>query len=204
LNKFKPKNLNRYLDYIIAVQDIDWNKLVFLDEAHVVSRTLHKKKVLGVVNQRTWVKDNDLHGKSFLEKDRPLLVDLREETNTQWDFVEVVEYAVESEFLCNGDYLVVDNACVHGGADSLQQLLRILYGAGVHLVFLPKYSPELNPCELVFNKMKNYLRYHRHRWNPIWMETLCGLAKITVVDLIKFYHECISVKRVHNKAKLLV
>jgi len=182
-----------------------------LDEAHVVSRMLHKKKVLGIVNQRTWVKDADLHGKSFsvtiLTKltgtgaHHPILVDLREESNTQWDFLGVVRFALDSHFLKRGDFLVVDNACVHGGAETLTVLLEILGNAGVQLRFLPKYSPELNPCELVFNVMKNYLRYHRNRQSPIWVEALRGLARISVVKLICFYYECMSLKRIGNKVR---
>jgi len=199
LNKFTEENLWIYANYVDGIQDVPWDQLVFLDEAHVVSRLLHKKKVLGIVNQRTWVKAGDLHGKSFsitvltrICDKRPLFVDIREESNTQWDFLLVVVLALKAQFLQHGNYLVVDNACVHGGGETMHLLMAILDAAGVRLIFLPAYSPELNPPEHVFNIMKSYLRNKRNRQNPIWVEALHGLARVTVRDMIGFYYQCIS------------
>jgi len=207
LNKFTAENMWHYIHHLDAIQDIEWNRLVYLDEAHVVSRSLHKKKVLGIVNQRTWIKDSDLHGKSLsvtiltkLVADHHLiLVDIRDESNTQWDFLAVVQFAVESGFLQNGDFLLVDNACVHGGAETLTELLSVLENAGVQLRYLPKYSPELNPCELVFNVMKHYLRYKRNGRFPIWIEVLRSISRISCSMLVAFYYECISLKKIQGK-----
>lgn len=44
-----------------------------------------------------------------------------------------------------GDFLVVDNAAVHGGFEDLTWILDYFQ---VSLMYLPAYS--LNPCELVF------------------------------------------------------
>jgi hypothetical protein len=43
---------------------------------------------------------------------------------------------------------------LHGGLASLDLLLEILDTFGVTLVYLPAYSPELNPCKLVFGMTK--------------------------------------------------
>jgi len=178
LNKYTAENLTQYMHHVDALQDIEWDNLVYLDEAHVVSRSLRKKKVLGVVNQRTWIKDSDLHGNSLsvtllvrLDQ-QPIFVELREDSNTQYDFLTVVALAIRSGFLRSGDFLLVDNACVHGGTATLLLLLDMLAIVNVQLIYLPKYSPELNPCELVFNLMKSYLRNHRNRRNPVWIEVL--------------------------------
>ncbi len=45
---------------------------------------------------------------------------------------------------------VMDNAPIHCAEDMLRVLETILQLANVRMFFLPKYSPELNPCELVF------------------------------------------------------
>jgi transposase len=58
-----------------------------------------------------------------------------------------------------GDIVVMDNLQTHktrGVADAITQ-------RGAHLVFLPPYSPDLNPIELVFSKIKNELRRRRLR-----------------------------------------
>ena len=53
-----------------------------------------------------------------------------------------------------GDIVVLDNLSSHKG-EAVRQAIR---NAGAHLLFLPKYSPDLNPIEQVFAKLKTLLR----------------------------------------------
>ena len=53
-----------------------------------------------------------------------------------------------------GDIVVMDNLGSHKGA----ALRRLIRSAGAKLFFLPKYSPDLNPIEQVFAKLKHLLR----------------------------------------------
>ena len=53
-----------------------------------------------------------------------------------------------------GDIVVLDNLGSHRGK-AVRQLIR---SAGAKLFFLPKYSPDLNPIEQVFAKLKHLLR----------------------------------------------
>ena len=53
-----------------------------------------------------------------------------------------------------GDIVVLDNLSSHKGTD-VRQAIR---AAGAHLLFLPPYSPDLNPIEMVFAKLKTLLR----------------------------------------------
>jgi transposase len=53
-----------------------------------------------------------------------------------------------------GDIVIMDNLGSHKGK-ALRQLIR---SAGAKLFFLPKYSPDLNPIEQVFAKLKHLLR----------------------------------------------
>jgi len=52
------------------------------------------------------------------------------------------------------DIVVMDNLGSHRGK-IVRQLIR---SAGAKLFFLPKYSPDLNPIEQVFAKLKHFLR----------------------------------------------
>jgi len=53
-----------------------------------------------------------------------------------------------------GDIVVMDNLGSHkGGA-----IRRLIRAAGARLFFLPPYSPDLNPIEQVFAKLKTLLR----------------------------------------------
>lgn len=53
-----------------------------------------------------------------------------------------------------GDLVIMDNLSSHKGK-AVRQTIR---KAGAKLIFLPKYSPDLNPIEQVFSKLKHLLR----------------------------------------------
>jgi transposase len=53
-----------------------------------------------------------------------------------------------------GDIVIMDNLGSHKGK-AVRQLIR---SVGAKLFFLPKYSPDLNPIEQVFAKLKHSLR----------------------------------------------
>jgi putative transposase len=53
-----------------------------------------------------------------------------------------------------GDIVILDNLGSHK-AKAVRQAIK---GAGAKLIFLPKYSPDLNPIEQVFAKLKHLLR----------------------------------------------
>jgi transposase len=56
--------------------------------------------------------------------------------------------------LREGNLVVMDNLGSHKGK-AVRELVR---SAGAKLFFLPKYSPDLNPIEQVFAKLKHLLR----------------------------------------------
>lgn len=53
-----------------------------------------------------------------------------------------------------GDVVIMDNL----GSHKSKLVRRAIRGAGAHLFFLPKYSPDLNPIEQLFAKLKHWLR----------------------------------------------
>jgi transposase len=56
--------------------------------------------------------------------------------------------------LAPGDIVIMDNLGSHKGA-AVRLAIR---KAGARLIFLPKYSPDLNPIEQFFAKLKHHLR----------------------------------------------
>jgi transposase len=56
--------------------------------------------------------------------------------------------------LSSGDVVVMDNLGSHKG----KAVRRLIRAAGAKLFFLPRYSPDLNPIEQVFAKLKTLLR----------------------------------------------
>ena len=61
--------------------------------------------------------------------------------------------------LTPGDIVVMDNLGSHKGRD----IRRAIRAAGARLMFLPPYSPDLNPIEQVFAKLKTLLRKAEER-----------------------------------------
>ena len=53
-----------------------------------------------------------------------------------------------------GDVVIMDNLGSHKG----KSVRRAIRAVGAKLIFLPKYSPDLNPIEQVFAKLKHLLR----------------------------------------------
>ncbi len=67
-----------------------------------------------------------------------------------------------------GDLVVMDNLGSHKG-NAVRQAIR---AAGAKLFFLPPYSPDLNPIEQVFAKLKHLLRNAQERT----VEATCGAS----------------------------
>ena len=58
-----------------------------------------------------------------------------------------------------GDIVVMDNLGSHKGS----AIRRAIRAAGARLLFLPPYSPDLNPIEQVFAKLKTLIRKAEER-----------------------------------------
>ncbi len=83
-----------------------------------------------------------------------------------------------------GQIVIMDNASIPKGADTR----ALLEAAGIELWFLPPSSPEFNPIESAFAKLKHELRKARPR-SPETLETAikAGLDAITQRDIAGFY-----------------
>ena len=62
--------------------------------------------------------------------------------------------------------LILDNASHH----SKERLYEIADDYGVGIIFLPKYSPDLNPIEKYWANIKNWLRLHmrKRKFDEFW------------------------------------
>jgi transposase len=56
--------------------------------------------------------------------------------------------------LKRGDIVIMDNL----GSHKSKAVRRAIRAVGAYLFFLPKYSPDLNPIEQFFSKLKHWLR----------------------------------------------
>ena len=72
--------------------------------------------------------------------------------NGDWFLAYVEQVLVPT--LKPGDVVVMDNLASHKG----KAVRKAIRQAGAHMLFLPPYSPDLNPIEQVFAKLKTLLR----------------------------------------------
>lgn len=56
--------------------------------------------------------------------------------------------------LKSGECVVMDNASFHKG----ESIKKLIEGAGCALIYLPSYSPDLNPIEHFWHQIKNSIR----------------------------------------------
>jgi transposase len=89
--------------------------------------------------------------------------------------------------LRQGDVVIMDNLSSH----KRQRVRELIEDADAHLVFLPAYSPDLNPIELVFAKVKQLLRSMACRTrDALWNAMQSVLDHVTPSDAINCYKHC--------------
>ena len=86
-----------------------------------------------------------------------------------------------------GDVVIMDNLSSH----KRRRIRELIEDAGARLVFLPAYSPDLNPIELVFAKVKQLLRSMACRTrDALWKAMQSVLDQVTASDAINCYKHC--------------
>ena len=78
-----------------------------------------------------------------------------------------------------GDVVVMDNLASH----KRTRTRELVESAGADLLFLPPYSPDLNPIEMVFSKIKQRLRSLACRTvEKLWRSMQSVLDEVTATD----------------------
>ncbi len=89
--------------------------------------------------------------------------------------------------LREGQVVVLDGL----GAHRPQRVREIIEQRGAELVFLPSYSPDLNPIEEAFSKIKNILRKLAARTHEALLEAMEeALSKVTAEDAVGWFDHC--------------
>lgn len=94
-------------------------------------------------------------------------------------------------FLCPklkpGQIVVMDNLQVH----KMKRVRELIESRGCSLVFLPSYSPDFNPIEEAFSKVKTLLRKAKARSFRALVEATGGaLSTVTRRDAHGFFAHC--------------
>jgi transposase len=89
--------------------------------------------------------------------------------------------------LRQGDVVIMDNLSPRESEPTLSLIAR----AGAEVLFLPAYSPEFNPIEKMWSKLKASLRSAEARPQPALIEAIAGaLESITPQDTRNWFAHC--------------
>jgi transposase len=141
---------------------LDPRRLVFIDEtgtstnmARLRGRGKRGRRVVGRVPWGHWKVLTFVAGLRHDGITAPFVIDC---AMTRAIFVEYLRQCLIPT-LQPGDIVVMDNLPAHKGGTVRQ----IIEAAGAELRYLPAYSPDLNPIEQGFSKLKAHLRKAQER-----------------------------------------
>ena len=136
---------------------LDPTRLVFIDETWVKTnmtrthgRCARGKRLVAKVPHGHWRTLTFLAALRSDRIDAPCVID--GPINGRSFLAYVQQFLIPT--LKPGDIVIMDNLGSHKGK-AVRQAIR---KAGAHLLFLPPYSPDLNPIEQMFSKLKALLR----------------------------------------------
>jgi len=83
-----------------------------------------------------------------------------------------------------GDIVVMDNLSPHKS----EATLALIRQAGAEVLFLPAYSPDFNPIEKMWSKLKSWLRRVEARTPEALVEAIGqALAHVTAQDALHWF-----------------
>lgn len=86
-----------------------------------------------------------------------------------------------------GQIVILDNLSVH----KQPVLQRAIEGAGCELLFLPTYSPDFNPIEQAFAKIKHLIRRAEARTTEAVQDAIAqAVTLVTTTDAAGFFRGC--------------
>jgi transposase len=89
--------------------------------------------------------------------------------------------------LSRGQVVLMDNLSVHKG----ERIRELIEGRGCELLYLPSYSPDLNPIEEAFSKIKGLIRKVEARSREALLEAIgAAISAITGQDARGFFEHC--------------
>lgn len=155
-------NLQRREAFLAKLRSIAPERLIFLDESGVTTqmtrtwaRAPKGERIAESTPQGHWKVLTTLGAMSL----RGMLAAMTIEAATDADIFDAFIEQVLCPKIRSGDVVVLDNLSAHKAADVAEKIAA----CGAELIFLPPYSPDLNPIEKAWSKFKQHLRSAKAR-----------------------------------------
>lgn len=164
--------------------------MIFLDEcgSHIGLTPLYAwaprgQRAYGSVPRNRGKNTTLIAGLSLAGIQAPLILEGAVDTPAFETYVE----QVLAPTLQPGQVVVLDNLNVHTRA----RVRHLVEARACQLLFLPAYSPDFNPIEEAFSKLKAFLRRAEARTCEVLGETIgAGLDTITAQDARGWFNHC--------------
>ena len=165
----------------------DVRRLVFIDEtglntklARLYGRSPCGERCLSAVPHGHWQSSTFIAALRHEQITAPFLVDGPVDAEVFTVYLQQVLWPC----LRPGDTLILDNLATH----KIQRVGQILSNWGVGLRYLPPYSPDLNPIEMAFAKLKAHLRQAAARTLDELQSAVAGsLDRFSAADCMAFF-----------------
>ena len=183
-------NLHKREEYLAQIDTIPPERLIFLDESGVTT-SLTRLRARGVGGERIcegapegrWKILTILGAMSV----RGIVAAMTIEEATDGDIFEAFVAQVLCPALQPGDVVVMDNLASH----KVSPIRQHIESAGAQLLYLPPYSPDLNPIEKAWSKLKQLLRTAKARSRDALENAISdALPQITQENARAWFRSC--------------
>jgi transposase len=170
--------------------DLDLRRLVFIDESgaktnmtRLYGRACGGQRVVDAAPRGQWHTTTMLSSMRLDGSTEALVVEGPTDAAVFQAYVE----QVLAPRLRPGDIVVLDNLAPHKAPAALAALAA----AGAQVWFLPPYSPDLNPIEKMWSKVKAFLRKAEARTEEaLFAAIAAALETITASDAANWFTSC--------------
>ena len=175
---------------LLVAGQIDARRLVFVDEmgsnaalSPLYAWSRRGERAFGSA-PRNWGKNVTLLASITAEGLGPCLA--VEGSTTREVFEAYLEHVL-APALRPGQVVVMDNLSSHKGG----RVREIVERHGCELVYLPPYSPDFNPIEQAFSKVKGLMRKAEARTREALIEAMgWALSAVSARDARRFFDHC--------------
>lgn len=168
-------------------RSIEPERLVFVDETGTATNMAplygwgaRGERLIGTAPHGRWRRTTFVGGLTLTGFVAPMVI---EQAMNRAIFETWIEQALVPG-LPEGAIVVMDNLAAHKGG----RVAELIEAAGGEVLYLPPYSPDLNPIEQAFAKLKHWLRHAARRTTEtLWDEIGAILSRFASQDCANFF-----------------
>lgn len=174
-------------DWFEGQLDLDPERLVFIDETgastkmtRIRGRAKRGQRCRAAIPHGHWKTTTFTAGLRLDGLAAPMVLDGPMNGEA---FRAYIEQVLVPE-LAKGDVVIMDNLPAH----KVTGVRQAIEGAGARLLYLPPYSPDFNPIEMAFSKLKALLRKAAARTiTELWDVIADGIDQITPEECKNYF-----------------